>query len=80
MWDTAWRAIQRRPVRVQAVIQSMVALAIGFGLDWSTEQMGLVLVCSASVLALITETQTAPMADPTIAAAVTRRDLLRGAR
>lgn len=52
--------ITREPVAVQFVIQSALAMAIGFGLNWSTEQMGLVLVFTSAVLGLITRQQVTP--------------------
>jgi len=69
-----WEAVVRHPVRIQAVIQAAIGLGMGFGLDVSTEQMGLILTFSAAILALVAETQTAPTADADIAATIKRRD------
>lgn len=52
--------LTREPVAVQAVIQAFIGLVIGFGLPVTTEQMGLILVFTASVLALITRQQVTP--------------------
>lgn len=52
--------ITREPVAIQAVIQSAIGLAIGFGIPVTTEQMGLILVFTAAVLALITRQQVTP--------------------
>jgi len=52
--------LTREPVAVQAVIQAGLGVAIGFGLNMTTEQMGLILVFSAALLALVTRQQVTP--------------------
>ena len=52
--------LTREPDAIQAVIQAGLGMAMGFGLSMSTEQMGLVLMFTAAVLALITRQQVTP--------------------
>jgi hypothetical protein len=50
----------KEPVVISAAIRAILACAIGFGLELSTEQMGLVILAVESVLMLITRSQTTP--------------------
>lgn len=50
----------REPVMIMATIQTFLALAMGFGLEITVEQMGLILGFSAAVLSLITRQQVTP--------------------
>ena len=50
----------REPVMIMAAVQAGLALAMGFGLSITLEQMGLILGFSAAVLALITRQQVTP--------------------
>lgn len=52
--------LTREPVAIQAVIQAGLGMAMGFGLNMTTEQMGLVLMFTAAMLALITRQQVTP--------------------
>ncbi len=52
--------LTREPVALQAVVQAALGLFIGFGLPVSTEQMGLVLVFTAAILALMTRQNVTP--------------------
>lgn len=52
--------ITREPVAVQAVIQAALAMALGFGIPVTTEQMGLILGFTAALLALITRQSVTP--------------------
>lgn len=52
----------REPAMVLAAVQAVIALAVGFGLDWSAEQVALVVSASAAVLGLITRSQVTPPA------------------
>lgn len=52
--------LSREPVAVQAVVQAAIAMAMGFGMNITTEQMGLILVFTATLLALITRQQVTP--------------------
>ena len=50
----------REPVMLMAVIQAGVALAVGFGLNWSGDQVALVLAFSAALLGFIARSQVTP--------------------
>lgn len=48
------------PVALQATIQAAIGVAIGFGMPVSSEQMSLILIFTAAVLAMITRQQVTP--------------------
>lgn len=50
----------REPAMWLAALQAVLALAVGFGLDVSTEQLSLILAASAAVLGLVTRSQVTP--------------------
>lgn len=50
----------REPAAILAVVQTVLALIIAFGLDLSSGQVGGVLAVSAAVLGLITRSQVTP--------------------
>lgn len=50
----------REPALVLGLVQAALALAIGFGLDLSTEQLALILGFTAAVLSVITRSQVTP--------------------
>jgi hypothetical protein len=50
----------REPVMILAVVQAAIALAVGFGLNWSGDQVALVTAFSAAVLGLIARQQVSP--------------------
>lgn len=50
----------REPALILGFVQALLALALGFGLDWTAEQMALVLAATAAALALITRSQVTP--------------------
>lgn len=52
---------KREPALVLAAVQAVLAVAIGFGLSWSPEQVSLVLAATAAVLGLITRSQVTPV-------------------
>ena len=52
----------REPAMILGLIQAALALAMGFGLSLTTEQMGAVLAFTAAVLAVITRQQVTPVA------------------
>lgn len=54
----------REPVAIQAVLQAALALGIGFGLQLSAAQIGLILAFSAAMLGLITRMQVTPVEAP----------------
>lgn len=54
----------REPAAILAVIQAGIALAIGFGLHWTGEQVSLVVTFTAVILGLITRQVVTPTANP----------------
>lgn len=56
-----WDRILNEPVMVLALIEAGLALAAGFGLDWTAEQLSLVVAFSAALLGLIARAQVTPM-------------------
>jgi len=47
---------------IMAALQSLLALAVGFGLDITPEQIGLILAAVAGVVGLIVRSQVSPVA------------------
>ena len=43
----------REPALILAAVQAVVALAVGFGLDWTTQQVSLVLAATAAILGVV---------------------------
>lgn len=54
------RRIQEEPALVLGAIQALVAMAVGFGLDITAEQVGLIVAASAAVLSVVTRSQVTP--------------------
>jgi hypothetical protein len=52
--------LQEEPVLTLAVVQSGIAMLVGFGLAWTGEQVGLVVGFSAAVLGWIARSQVTP--------------------
>ena len=52
----------REPAAIIAALQTLLAVAITFGLDLSAEQVGGILAATAAVLGLITRSQVSPVA------------------
>jgi len=50
----------REPALILGALQALIAVAVGFGLDLSPEQVSLILAASAAVLALVTRSQVTP--------------------
>jgi len=50
----------REPALVLAALQAVIALAISFGLNLSTGQVGAILAASAAVLGVVARTQVSP--------------------
>lgn len=50
----------REPALILGLIQAVLALAIGFGLDISPEQFGLIMAASAALAAVIVRSQVTP--------------------
>jgi hypothetical protein len=68
-FDAVKRLIQREPVTFQACVQATLGALVGFGVvNWSGEQIGLVMGAVAAFLALYTRAMVSPTA-PTEAAA-----------
>ena len=65
------KLVRKYPVRAQAVVQSVIGAATAFGLGWSAQQVGAIVVLSASVLALLTEQAVTALEDPKIAEGTT---------
>lgn len=51
----------REPALVLAFIQTLLALAVGFGFDLTAEQIALILAFSAAAIGLITRSQVTPV-------------------
>jgi hypothetical protein len=51
----------REPALILGFIQAALALAVGFGLDWTAEQVSLVVAAAAAVVALITRSRVTPI-------------------
>jgi hypothetical protein len=51
----------REPALILAAVQAIIALAIGFGLDITTEQVGLILAATAAVIGVITRSKVTPV-------------------
>lgn len=52
----------REPALILGLVQSLLALAVGFGLNISTEQMALILAAVAAVLSVVVRSQVTPVA------------------
>lgn len=53
LWD-------REPALILGLIQSALALAVGFGLNLSGDQVALIMAFSAALIAVITRSQVTP--------------------
>lgn len=51
----------REPALILGLVQSLLALAVGFGLNISGEQVALILAASAAVLSVVTRSQVSPV-------------------
>ena len=54
-------SLKAEPVAIVAVVESLIALAIGFGANVSPEQMALILAAVTSVLALVVRQKVTPV-------------------
>lgn len=50
----------REPALIIGAIQALIAVGIGFGLQVTPEQFGLIMAAVAAVLALVTRSQVSP--------------------
>lgn len=57
---TVWHRIAREPVLVLAFIKAIVVCAVGFGLDWTGEQVAAALLVVETGLALVTRALVTP--------------------
>ena len=55
-----WDRIVSEPVMTLGVVQASILLAVGFGLNWTTEQVVLVGAFSAAVLSWVARRQVTP--------------------
>ena len=53
----------REPAAILGALQAVLALALSFGLELSTEQVGAILAATAAVLGVITRSQVSPTSD-----------------
>jgi hypothetical protein len=54
--------LRNEPVAILAVIEAAIALGVGFGLELSTEQVGLIMAVASGVIGLIARSQVTPVA------------------
>jgi hypothetical protein len=66
-----WGLVLRHPVRAQGLVQGIIGVATAFGLGWTAEQVGAVMVLSATLLAFLTEQAVTPVAAPVLPADTT---------
>lgn len=59
--EAIWDRITDEPAFTLALVQAGLALAVGFGLNLTTEQMALLLAFTAALLGWITRSQVTPM-------------------
>ncbi len=52
----------RQPAMILALVNSAIALAVGFGVRITVEQFGLLMAFSSMLLGVLTNTQVTPMA------------------
>lgn len=64
--DGIWSRITSEPAFTLALVQAGLALAIGFGLKWTPEQMALALAFTAALLGWITRSQVTPLNSPSL--------------
>jgi hypothetical protein len=57
----------REPAAIAAFVQAILALAVGFGLNLSTEQMGLLMAVVTLGLGLLVRQVVTPLAAPKLA-------------
>ena len=61
-----WSLVKRYPVRAQALTQAVLGVATAFGLGWTAQQVGAVMILSAALLAFLTEQAVTPVSEPTL--------------
>lgn len=60
LWAGIWSRIVDEPVLTLAVIQAGLALAVGFGLRWTGDQVALTVTFSAAVLGWVARSRVTP--------------------
>jgi len=53
--------LNREPVAILAVVQTMLALVVSFGFDLSGEQVGAITAVSAAILGLLARAKVTPV-------------------
>jgi len=56
-----WDRIKNEPVLALGIVQAGLALAVGFGLGFTGEQVGLVVAFTATVLSFIARNRVTPV-------------------
>lgn len=51
----------REPALILGLVSALIALAIGFGLDWTAEQVGLVNAGVAAIVAVLVRSKVTPV-------------------
>lgn len=64
MWDAIKTRITDEPVLTLALIEAALALAVGFGLGWTAEQVSMVVAFSAALLGWVARGAVTPLARP----------------
>ena len=60
MWQAIKDRITKEPVMTLALLEAGLALAVGFGLNWTAEQLSLVVAFSAALLGWVARSQVTP--------------------
>lgn len=66
LWEALTKRIGDEPVRTMGVVQSGIALGVGFGVDLSPEQFGLLVSFVAAVLSWLVRKTVTPVANPSL--------------
>lgn len=53
---------KREPAVILSLVSAVIALATGFGLDITSEQVGLVMAAVSAVIGVVTRSQVTPVA------------------
>lgn len=51
----------REPAMILSAVSAVVSLAVGFGLDLTTEQMGLIVAAVSTVIGVVTRQRVTPV-------------------
>jgi hypothetical protein len=58
--------LKREPALIAGLIQAILALAVAFGFDLTSEQVGAILAVTGALLAVVVRQQVTPVADPRV--------------